>query len=56
MNSSFVLASTLILLTGCGVERALERMDASEDRNQCLGFGFVPDTDAFSNCLMQQSA
>ncbi len=44
-----------VLLSGCGVDQALDRIDREEDQQACTGFGFQPGTDAFATCMQRQS-
>ena len=50
------LAGMAMLLAGCGVDNWVSRMNAERFQKACVGFGFTPNTAAFSNCMMQQSA
>ena len=43
-------------LGGCGVDEWVSRTNAAQFRRQCVDLGFVPGTDPFSNCMLQQSA
>lgn len=52
---SRVLVFLVLLLGGCGVGEALDRMDHATDQRACNGFGFRPGTDAYANCMMQQA-
>jgi len=44
------------LLSGCGVDDWVNRMNAERFQKACVGYGFQPDTTAFSSNMMQQSA
>ena len=50
------LACVAALLSGCGVDDWVNRMNAERFQKACVGYGFQPNTTAFSNCMMQQSA
>ncbi len=50
---AFALAT---LLGGCAVAEAIDKMERQEDQAACDGFGFRRGTDAYANCMMQQSA
>lgn len=56
MKLWFVLSCAVALLSGCGVEDWINRMNAERFQKACVGYGFQPNTTAFSNCMMQQSA
>ncbi len=56
MKRWIVLACATALLNGCGVDDWINRMETERFQKACLGFGFTPNTTAFSNCMMQQSA
>lgn len=43
------------MLSGCGVDDWVNRMNAERFQKACVGYGFQPDTIAVSNCMMQQS-
>lgn len=49
-------AGIAALLSGCGVDDWINRMNAERFQKACVGFGFTPNTTAFANCMMQQSA
>ncbi len=44
-----------LILSGCGLDDAVSRMNMAQFREKCAGFGFQPGTDAFAKCVMQQS-
>ena len=50
------LTFVAILLGGCGVDDWINRMDAERFQKACIAYGFQPNTTAFSNCMLQQSA
>lgn len=39
------------LLSGCVSQKELQ----AADRQHCAGYGFMPGTDAFANCMMMQA-
>lgn len=47
-----LLAFPVLLLAACVSPQEQQAMD----QEQCSSFGFRPGTDAFANCMMQQSA
>ena len=49
-------ACAVTILSGCGVDDWVNRMNAERFQKACVGFGFTPQTPAFANCMMQQSA
>lgn len=51
MRRMMILAGVALALVGCTTPE--ERMARYRDRCQNT-FGFTPNTEAFSNCLMQQ--
>ena len=51
-----VLTCIVALLTGCGVDDWVNRMETERFEKACVSYGFTPKTTAFSNCMMQQSA
>ena len=56
MRLWLVLSCAAASLGGCGVDDWVNRMNAERFRKACVGYGFQPNTTAFSNCMMQQSA
>lgn len=56
MRLWFILCCAAALLSGCGVDDWVNRMNAERFQKACAGYGFQPNTTAFSNCMMQQSA
>jgi hypothetical protein len=56
MRLWFTLSCAAALLSGCGVDDWINRMNAERFQKACVGYGFQPNTTAFSNCMMQQSA
>jgi hypothetical protein len=56
MRVWIVLTCAIAALSGCGVADWANRMDAERFQKACAGFGFQPNTTAFSNCMMQQAA
>jgi hypothetical protein len=55
MKSLLPLLLSPSLLVGCGVISALDRIDQANYRSQCSEFGFQVESEAFANCVMQQS-
>lgn len=55
MRTWLLIAFAGSILTGCGLDAALNRMKMAQFREKCAGFGFQPGTDAFANCMMRQS-
>lgn len=43
----------LLVLVGCGATHASQ---LQSDREECLGFGFKPGTDRYSDCLLTLDA
>lgn len=56
MRLWLTLTCVAALLGGCGIDDWVSRMNAARYQKACVGFGFQPNTAAFSNCMMQQSA
>lgn len=56
MRFWLTLSCAAALLSGCGVDDWINRMNAERFQKACVGYGFQPNTTAFSNCMMQQSA
>jgi hypothetical protein len=56
MRLWLILCCAAALLSGCGVDAWVNRMNAERFQKACVGYGFQPNTTAFSNCMMQQSA
>jgi hypothetical protein len=56
MRMLIAFTGMVALLSGCGVDDWVNRMNAERFRKACVGFGFSPNTTAFANCMMQQSA
>lgn len=56
MRLWLILCCATALLSGCGVDDWVNRMNAERFQKACVGYGFQPNTTAFSNCMMQQSA
>jgi len=56
MRLWLILSCAAALLSGCGVDDWVNRMNAERFQKACVGYGFQPNTAAFSNCMMQQSA
>ena len=56
MRTWIALTGVAALLGGCGVDDWVNRMDTERFQKACVSYGFQPNTTAFSNCMMQQSA
>ena len=56
MRTWIALTCVAALLGGCGMDDWVNRMNAERFQKACVSYGFQPNTTAFSNCMMQQSA
>ena len=51
MRLRLILPCAAALLGGCGVDDWINRMNAERFQKACVGYGFQPNTTAFSNFI-----
>lgn len=56
MRMWIILICAAASLGGCGVDDWVNRMNAERFQKACASYGFQPNTTAFANCMLQQSA
>lgn len=56
MERLVILVSLAALLGGCGLGAELDRMDREAYQRACDNLGIPRGTEAYSNCMVQQSA
>lgn len=56
MKYFVTLMPLIALLGGCGLGAVVDRMDRETYQRACDGLGIPRETEAYSNCMVQQAA
>ncbi|HEJ9097363.1 hypothetical protein [Serratia odorifera] len=52
---TLLLALSVIILSGCGINEELDSMILEQHKKKCDDYGFQRGSDAYANCLMRQA-